>query len=203
MSKAEIAFNREARERELIDDKVVAALINKGAIKDRDDPNPIFTRIGLNTGSMVVGNMGTENKMNYTIMGNAVNLAARLEGVNKQYGTRILTSEETINQTGGKFLTRRLDKVRVVGVNKPVLLYELLDMADEAPAALVKLASLFEQALVIFENRDWTAAEAAFDAVLNLDSRDVPAQLYRERCLSFRQKPPEKDWDGIFNLNEK
>jgi adenylate cyclase len=91
----------------------------KGLRLDTGAPVPLYTRIGINTGEMVVGNMGTSNKMNYTIMGNAVNLAARLEGVNKQYRTGgILVSEYTKNETGDEFICRSLDRVRVVGINR-------------------------------------------------------------------------------------
>ncbi|WP_010262300.1 response regulator [Treponema primitia] len=166
-------------------------------------PDPLFTRMGINSGNMIVGNMGSERKMNYTIMGHAVNLASRLEGVNKQYGTQILAAEKTIQETGDKLLCRRLDRVRVVGVNTPVRLYEILDIADSAPGETVQLAKLFNSALEIFEGRDWTAAENAFEKVLNLAPQDRPAQLFRDRSAAFRQNPPEGDWDGVSNLNEK
>jgi adenylate cyclase len=203
MRKAEVAFNREARERELIDDAVLQALVNKGIIKTKDDPSPIMTRIGINTGSMVVGNMGTENKMNYTIMGNAVNLAARLEGVNKQYGTVILTSGNTIRETGDKILNRRLDRVRVVGITEPVWLHELVDLREDASEAETEMVRLFQEALDIFEARDWTAAKENFLKVLNLAPEDNPSAIYLDRCEKFRQTPPAHDWDGVFNLNEK
>ena len=93
-------------------------------------PGPLVTRIGINTGEMVVGNMGTLQKMDYTIMGNAVNMAARLEGVNKQYGTWILASELTKNEAGDSFATRQLDRVRVVGIKEPVRLFELVEEHD-------------------------------------------------------------------------
>jgi hypothetical protein len=152
---------------------------------------------------MIVGNMGSERKMNYTIMGNAVNMASRLEGVNKRYGTRILAGEETIRETRGEFLTRRLARVRVVGANTPVQLYEILDFAESAAPETEELAKLFNGALEIFESRDWTAAEAAFEGVLNHNPEDKAARIFRDHCVAFRQNPPEAEWDGVINLSEK
>jgi class 3 adenylate cyclase len=165
-------------------------------------PLPLYTRIGINTGDMVVGNMGTRKKMDYTIMGNAVNLAARLEGVNKQYGTWILASEDTIQETAGKILSRRLDRVRVVGITEPVRLHEVLAFAGEASPETLRKVELFHHALDIFENRDWAAAETAFQAVVDQAPEDGPAKLYLERCGQYRNKAPEQ-WDGIFNLTQK
>jgi adenylate cyclase len=182
--------------------KNIEGELNKTYLEKGFSPSPLYTRIGINTGDMMVGNMGTQRKMDYTIMGNAVNLAARLEGVNKQYGTWILSSEETVKETAGKIVSRRLDRVRVVGIQEPVRLHEILALAGEAPPRTLRLVELFHQALDIFESRDWTAAEAAFAEVLNHDSGDCPAKIYLERCRQYRSKPPEQ-WDGVFNLTLK
>jgi hypothetical protein len=152
---------------------------------------------------MVVGNMGTQQKMDYTIMGNAVNLAARLEGVNKQYGSWILASEDTVKESAGKILSHRLDRVRVVGIHEPVRLHEIVGFAGEASPATVKGVGLFHEAMDMFESRDWTAAEAVFEEVLNHSPDDGPAKIYLERCRLYRNKPPEKDWDGVYNLDRK
>jgi adenylate cyclase len=209
MKNAEIAFNREARELGLIDNEVMDALVQKKILKTTDDPNPVATRFGINTGNMVVGNMGTDNKMNYTIMGHAVNLAARLEGVNKKYNTQILASAETIEQAGAGILTRRIALVQVVGIQRPVTIYEPLDLTATAPEGIRKLAEQFNTALTLFENREWTAAVAAFEAVLNLDPNDGPAQYYLARSMAYqagRAYPPDLSpdaWDGIDKLDEK
>jgi adenylate cyclase len=146
--------------------------------------------------------MGTENKMNYTIMGNAVNLAARLEGVNKQYGTWILASGDTVHRTEGRLLSRRLDRVRVVGINEPVQLYELVETADGASPEMREKVRLFHEALEFFENRQWKQAREGFNAVLSLDE-DPPSALYLKRCETYLETPPGVQWDGIFNINEK
>jgi adenylate cyclase len=167
-------------------------------------PSPIFTRIGINSGEMVVGNMGSENKMDYTIMGNAVNIAARLEGVNKQYHTGgILTSEYTHDQAGDDFFYRRLDRVRVVGINEPIRLYELLAAGKSAAPEQIKLVGIFDEALNCFEGRNWKQAAEGFREVLSIQSGDGPAQKYLDRCLDFLAKPPPDTWDGVYNLTEK
>jgi adenylate cyclase len=176
--------------------------LNKAYAEKDWSPSPLYTRIGINTGDMVVGNMGTQKKMDYTIMGNAVNLASRLEGVNKQYGTWILSSEDTVNGTAGKIVSRRLDRIRVVGLNEPVRIHEILALAEEASPHMLRMIELFHQALDIFENRDWAAAETAFEAVLNHDPGDRPAKIYLKRCGQYRNKPPEQ-WDGVYNLDQK
>jgi adenylate cyclase len=183
--------------------KRIEAELNVAIDEDRMSPLPLFTRIGINTGDMVAGNMGTNKKMNYTIMGDAVNLAARLEGVNKQYGTWILASEYTVTETAGRILTRRLDRVRVVGKSEPVRLYELVDILDEAPREQRKAVAIFHEALDTFERRDWQRAAEGFREVLSTQSNDGPAKRYLDRCDAFLKKPPADSWDGIYDLTEK
>jgi len=147
MKKAETDINREALEKGLITKAVLEAMVKKGILQSINDPCPMFTRIGVNTGDMVVGNMGTPSKMDYTIMGNAVNLAARLEGVNKQYDTGgILISEYTRSRIGDDFVLRPLSRVRVVGINTPLRLYELLGIRSDAPPALLDMVKRWESA---------------------------------------------------------
>jgi adenylate cyclase len=183
--------------------KRTEAELNAAFAENGLSPAPLNTRIGINTGSMVVGNMGTENKMDYTIMGNAVNLAARLEGVNKQYNTWILASGDTVKETGTALVTRRVDRVRVVGINEPVELYELLDLRTDGKPEILEKADLFHEALGTFEKRDWKAARNAFRKVLDYSPGDGPSQLYIERCEAYMEAPPGDDWDGVFNLTQK
>jgi adenylate cyclase len=179
------------------------AELNKIIMEQNLSPAPLLTRIGINTGNMVVGNMGTQNKMNYTIMGNAVNLASRLEGVNKQYGTWILTSDDTVRETGNHLLTRKLDRVRVVGINEPVRLHELIDTMENAADNQRKLVQIFHAALDHFEQRGWEQAAAGFKEALSLKADDTPSQMYLQRCEDFIKKPPQDSWDGVYNLTEK
>ena len=183
--------------------KKVEVELNKMIIEENLSPSTLLTRIGINTGDMVAGNMGTENKMNYTIMGNAVNLAARLEGVNKQYGTWVLASEITVRETGDALLYRKLDRVRVVGINEPVRLCELLDMADAASEQDKKLVQVFHEALNCFEDRRWSQAIIGFNEALSIKAEDPPSILYKDRCVQFLKAPPKDTWDGVYNLTSK
>ncbi|MDR2964303.1 MAG: hypothetical protein LBU88_00820 [Treponema sp.] len=199
---------------ELEDDALracIAAIMMKRAEKEANlyimekniSPAPLLTRIGINTGEMIVGNMGTQKKMNYTIISNAVNLAARIEGVNKQYGTWILASEATIQETGEHLLVRRLDRIAVVGIQEPVRIYEILETRADASANLQKLAQLFNEAFILFESRKWTEAEQSFKQILELFPEDGPSRLFLDRCVQFQHQPPAPDWDGVFKLTEK
>jgi adenylate cyclase len=154
---------------------------------------------------MVVGNMGTSNKMNYTIMGNAVNLAARLEGVNKQYHTGgILISEYTKNEIGNEFVCRSLDRVRVVGINEPVRLYELLGLRSKSGEDEgEQVVKTWEEALALYEKREFRAAEEIFASIAVQNEKDGAARLYAERCRSYTAAPPPDGWDGVNNLSEK
>jgi len=166
-------------------------------------PSPLATRIGVNTGDMVVGNMGTERKMNYTIMGNAVNLAARLEGVNKQYGSWILASQATLSAAGPGLLARRMDRVRVVGINEPVQLYEILDLEAEADGETKAVVEAFHKGMDAFEAKEWSEARRLFKAALQIRETDGPSEKYLERCEKFLKTPPVASWDGVFSLTEK
>ena len=165
---------------------------------------PLYTRIGLNTGEMVVGFMGTPSKMDYTMMGNAVNLAARLEGVNKQYDTHgILISEYTRDEIGDDFMVRPLSRVTVVGIPAPVRLYELLDIRSEAPPELGEMIRSWEVAFKIYEDRKFAEAKKVFGGILQKDPDDSVAKLYMEKCDDYINKPPPDDWDCVDNLTEK
>ncbi|WP_461255716.1 adenylate/guanylate cyclase domain-containing protein [Treponema sp. R80B11-R83G3] len=173
--------------------------LNKMIISEKLSPVPIFTRIGINTGEMVVGNMGAEKKMDYTIMGNAVNLASRIEGVNKQYHTGgILISEYTRAKIGDEFLLRRIDRVRVVGINTPLRLYELLPTDTDRGAV-----EIWEKALDLFERRDFRTAFGLFVSLFKRYPNDNVAKVYALRCKTFVKTPPPDDWDAVKNLTEK
>lgn len=183
--------------------KQIETSMNQRFLSEQRSPNPLVTRIGINTGDMVVGNMGTEKKMNYTIMGNAVNLAARLEGVNKQYGSWILVSDETLKATGDTIAARELDKVRVVGINTPVRLWEILALKDEISPEQNSLLAGFKEAHTLFEDRDYSRAAQLFTELSAAYPEDGPSATYLKRSRNFQEKPPAASWDGVFNLTEK
>jgi adenylate cyclase len=163
---------------------------------------PLFTRIGVNTGLMVVGNMGTEQKMDYTIMGNAVNLASRLEGVNRQYNTRgILISEYTREQIGDAFALRILDQVRVVGINTPLRLYELLDTREDGQED--ELLKIWSEGVTFYENRDFAGGLKIFKSIFRVDPEDKTAKLYLDRCESYLAGAAVPYEFPINNLTEK
>ena len=178
--------------------------INRMAKEENLSPLPIFTRIGINTGEMVVGNMGAENKMDYTIMGNAVNLTARLEGTNKQYETGgIIISQYTREKIGDEFLLRRLDRVRVVGINTPLRLYELLNLYEKADTAAKNNVLLWEKAMDSYEGRQFETALKQFRSLSANNPNDKTAALYEARCMKFINNAPPADWDAVNNLTEK
>jgi len=206
MKKAEADINREALDKGLLTDAVLETMVKKGILRSAENTCPMFTRIGINTGDMVVGNMGTSSKWNYTIMGNAVNLASRLEGVNRQYDTGgILISEYTRNRIGDEFILRPLSRVRVVGINAPLRLYELLDMRSDAPPALLDMVRRWEQGIVFYEHKDFTAAGNIFKSISQQNDADLAAKKYYDRCYRYTVSPPDdKEWDdGVDNLTEK
>jgi adenylate cyclase len=184
--------------------KKAEAELNKSIMRENMSPYPLFTRIGVNTGEMVVGNMGAENKMDYTVMGNSVNLASRLEGINKQYHTGgILISEYTKAKTGDEFLCRTLDRVRVVGVNTPLRLYELVGLKTGAADQDLEKIAGWENAIDLLERRRFEDAGKLFSSIAALNADDRTATLYAERCGNYMSTPPGDDWDGVYNLTEK
>ncbi|MDR1933429.1 MAG: adenylate/guanylate cyclase domain-containing protein [Spirochaetales bacterium] len=178
-------------------------LLNEEIARRNLSPSPLFTRIGINSGLMVVGNMGTEKKMDYTIMGNTVNLASRLEGINKQYHTGILISEETKKRAGGGFVLRSIDRVRAVGFDTPVRLYELLDILPDASPALLEMADAWEEAVHHYETGAFEKARDLFASLRARSPQDKTAAFYEERCAALLNNPPPPDWDGITNLTQK
>ncbi len=165
-------------------------------------------RIGVNTGSMVTGNMGSTMRMNYTMMGDTVNLAARLEASAKQYGIYIQVADDSYKACKDKFIWRDLDYVIVMGKSEPAQVFELISEAGKMPAGYDKLLPAYHEAVKLYRNQDWKKAIEAFKASDELEDmfpgrKTNPSRIYIPRCEHYRDNPPGDDWDGSWALTKK
>jgi adenylate cyclase len=169
-------------------------------------------RIGINSGEIVTGNMGSKSRMNYTMMGDAVNLAARLEEAAKQYGIFTHVTKFTKELCRDNFLWRELDSVKVVGKTEPITTFELLEETQGANENLKNLVVYFEKGLKHYKNQQWDLAMAAFEQSLECEylrfpelkgKKTNPSEIYLERCQEFKKNPPPIDWDGVYTLTHK
>ena len=165
------------------------------SFKEKNLPE-IDIGIGLNTGEAIIGNMGTDTRFDYTAIGDSVNLASRLEGTNKVFGTRIIASEFTFEHVKDRFKFRMLDKIRVKGKSEGVAIYELNDKLDN------ELIEKFNNAIENYFNRNFKKAYEIF-SYLNKKFNDKASNLLMERCEHFIENPPDEDWDGVFVLKSK
>ena len=192
----------------------LSALAQQEAIKklNQELPNilglrrnaPTFTvRMGIATGEVVLGTIGSTVSKSFTVIGDTVNLASRLEGVNKIFGTRIIVAESTLRLAEQEVEYRELDLITVVGKTEPVRIYELLCPADQLKPEEAELVQEFGKGLAAYRAREWDAAEQQFQRCLKINPKDAPSALYVERIAAYRKEAPLADWDGVWRFMHK
>jgi adenylate cyclase len=163
----------------------------------------VAARAGINSGEGIVGNMGSQNKYNYTAMGDMVNIASRLEGANKPYGTYLMISDATYAHVRESIDARELDLMTVKGKERPIIVYEVLGETGATDATLLSAVERYHEGLRRYRTREFAAAIAAFEEALAIRPEDGPSAMYLERCRVFLADPPPADWDGVWHMKEK
>jgi len=158
--------------------------------------------IGINSGPVVFGSMGAKDRMDFTSIGDTVNLAARLEGTNKEYNTKTLITEAVYAKVKDAFICREVDLVKVKGKSQPARIYELLQDIKGSNEKLERMKKVFEDSLALYRKQKWDAAAKGLAALVK-DYKDETSEVFLGRIAAFREAPPGKDWDGVFERTSK
>ena len=171
---------------------------------EREGRPTLTSRVGINSGRMVIGNMGSSRIFDYTVMGDNVNLSSRLEGANKEYGTAIMCSEATRKMAEHAIVTRELDTLRVKGKTAGVLVHEVVGRKNDGLSPVkMEVIDLYLNGLAAYKERRFDDGLSWFGRALALDPADTPSEVYLGRCREFLANPPADDWDGIFTMKTK
>jgi len=165
---------------------------------------PIEIGVGLATGEVLAGSVGASKRMEYTAIGNNVNLAARLESANKYYGTAVLLAATTVDELKSPAVLRRLDLIQAKGISQPTWVYESL--GHHTAATYPKLASVikaYEAGVDCYQRRDWQGSLGHFGTALELAPQDRPSRIFYDRCRYYQNSAPDEAWDGVWIMQEK
>ncbi|MDQ1471221.1 MAG: adenylate cyclase, partial [Bryobacterales bacterium] len=183
---------------------MITELRRWNALRAQAGKRPVDIGIGLNTDVIVSGNIGSPKRMDYTVIGDGVNLASRLESACKEYGTRILIAEHTFAKLRGTYRIREADRVIVKGKSEPSSIYEVLDYhTDETFPNLRQCLACFKDGLTYYREQDWIRAESAFGEALHHNPSDKLTAIYLKRILQLRATPPAEDWNGVWVMTTK
>jgi adenylate cyclase len=198
-----LATEEDADNAVTVGSRMMVALRDLNARRAIAGHEPIRIGVGISTGHVVAGSIGSPKRLEYTVIGDRVNLAERLENANKYYGTSVLICETTAGRLKRPPLMRELDLIRVRGRSMPVSIYEILEHhTKETFANLEVVVPAFKEGITQYRQRRWERAAAHFGEALSACPGDRPSRLYLDRCEIYRHEPPGQDWDGVWSVQK-